>query len=187
MSTDGVQDFWYLLNEPLFNYGSYIILELYKSALPTSHCQEKIISPPKYEEAVRSTYLQAFTQTPLSQEQLEVYPEDHSSPSPMPGSFFKAPNLSPSPPPTATNGEDAQLRAHIHSMRSTLTDDPSLFPWSRVAGVASAKARIEEFAASFLHFPHLIANLRHHSARGILLFGLQGTGKIMLVKAFAKK
>ena len=72
-------------------------------------------------------------------------------------------------------------------MRYDLTNDPSILPWSQVAGLASAKARLEELAASFLHFPHLIANLRHQSTAGILLFGPQGTGKTLLVKAFAKK
>ncbi|KAL9068145.1 MAG: hypothetical protein Q9161_006389 [Pseudevernia consocians] len=187
MPTDGVEDFWYLLNEPLLNYGSYIVLELYKSALPSSHCQEKLKNPPKYEEAVRSTHMQASQQAPTSQRWPEIHPGNDSSPTPMPGSFSKAPNPSPSTLPKPTNQEDAQLRAHIHSMRVTLTNDPSVLPWSQVAGLASAKARLEEFAASFLHFPHLIAKLRHQSATGILLFGPQGTGKTLLVKAFAKK
>ena len=187
MSTDGVEDFWYLLNEPLLNYGSYIILELYKSALPSSHCQEKLTNPPNYEEAVSSMHVQAIQQAPTSQNPPEMHLGNDAPPLPMPGSFFKPQNLSSSIPPKQTIQEDTQVRAHIHSMRATLTNDPSILPWSHVAGLASAKARLEEFAASFLHFPHLIANLRHQSATGILLFGPQGTGKTLLVKAFAKK
>lgn len=185
MSTDGVEDFWYLLNEPLLNYGSYIILELYKSALPSSHCQEKLTNPPKYEEVVSSMHIQASQQAPTPQVRPESRSGNDHSPLPMPGSFSTI--LPPSTPPKQINQDDAQLRAHIHSMRSTLTNDPSVLLWTEVAGLASAKARLEEFAASFLHFPHLIANLRHQSATGILLFGPQGTGKTLLVKAFAKK
>lgn len=187
MPTDGVEDFWYLLNEPLLNYGSYIVLELYKSALPSSHSQEKLKDPPKYEEAVHSTHRQASQQPATSQGRPEIHLENHSSLLPIPGSFSKPPNPSPSTLPKESNQEDAQLRAHNHSMRTTLANDPSVLPWSQVAGLASAKARLEEFAASFLHFPHLIANLRHQSATGILLSGPQGTGKTLLVKAFAKK
>ena len=33
MVPDGVKDSWYLLEEPLLNYGSYIVLEFYKSVL----------------------------------------------------------------------------------------------------------------------------------------------------------
>ena len=184
MSTEGVEDFWYLLNEPLLNYGSYIVLELYKSALPSSHSQEKLNHPPKYEEAVRSAHTQASQQAPTPQSQPEIHPGN--DPIPMPGSFSKPPNFS-TPPKDNINQGDAQLRAHIHSMRLSLSNDPSVLPWSQVAGLASGKARLEEFAASFLHFPHLIANLRHQSATGILLFGPQGTGKTLLVKAFAKR
>lgn len=187
MSTEGVEDFWYLLNEPLLNYGSYIVLELYKSALPSSHRQEYLNNPPKYEEAVLSKHEQASQQDPTSQGRPEVHPGSDSSPFLIPGSFSKPPSHSPSTAPKETKQGDAQLRAHIHSMRLNLTNDPSVLPWSQVAGLASAKARLEEFAASFLHFPHLIANLRHQSATGILLFGPQGTGKTLLAKAFAKR
>lgn len=188
MSTDGVEDFWYLLNQPLLNYGSYIVLELYKSALPSSHCQEKLTNPPKYEESFGATHVQAFEQAPKSQARPEIHSVNDLSPLPMPRPFSKLPDISPSVLPKESKQEDAQIRRHnINSMRSNLTNDPSVLPWSQVAGLATAKARLEEFAASFLHFPHLIANLRHQSATGILLFGPQGTGKTLLVKAFAKK
>lgn len=145
MSTDGVEDFWYLLNEPLLVYGSYIFLELYKSALPSSHCQEKLTNPPKYEEAVSSMQVQAIQRAPTSP---EIHSGDDAPPLLMPGAFFKPQNLSSSIPPKQTIQEDTQVRAHIHSMRATLTNDPSILPWSHVAGLASAKARLEEFAAS---------------------------------------
>ena len=153
MSTDGVEDFWYLLNQPLLNYGSYIVLELYKSALPSSHYQEKFTSPPKYEESVGATHIQAFQHAPELQTRPEVRSGNSPSPLPMPRPLSKPPDLSPSTLPEDISQEDAQIRAHIRSMRSHLTNDPSVLPWSQVAGLASAKARLEEFAASFLHFP----------------------------------
>lgn len=153
MSTDGVEDFWYLLNQPLLNYGSYIVLELYKSALPSSHCQEKLTNPPKYEETVGATHIQAFQRASESQARPEVDSGKNSPPLPMLRPLSKPPDLSPSTLPKEISQEDAQIRAHIRSMRSHLTNDPSVLLWSQVAGLASAKARLEEFAASFLHFP----------------------------------
>lgn len=183
MSTDGVEDFWYLLNEPLLNYGSYIVLELLKSALPSSHCQRPSTDPPKYEEVVGSPRSQAFPQPMAPQVQPEMSPDTDAS-FQMPGTFAQEPHVSNTNLPKEANQEDAQLRAHIHSMRCNLLNDPSILPWSQVAGLISAKARLEEFAACFLHFPHLIASLRHQSATGILLSGPQGTGKTLLVKAY---
>lgn len=187
MSADGVEDFWYLLNEPLLNYGSYIILELYKSALPSSHCQERLTKPPNYEEVVRSAPAQAVDGIRAGSKWPEVHSAVDQPSLPIPGSFSTAPNPPPFNSSPLVNSEEAQLRAHIHSMRSNLVNDPSVLAWSEVAGLSPAKARLEEFAASFLHFPHLVANLRHQSATGILLSGPQGTGKTLLVKAFAKK
>ena len=88
MSTEGVEDFWYLLNVPLLNYGSYIVLELYKSALPSSHRQDLLNSPPKYEEAVLSTHTQASQRDLTSQGRPEVHPEDDSSPTSDAGVLF---------------------------------------------------------------------------------------------------
>lgn len=186
MSTDGVEDFWYLLNEPLLNYGSYIVLELFKSALPSSHCPNFSTDPPRYEEVEDSPQVPSLQKPSAPALQPKMPPENESA-FPMPGSFAKDAHFSNTKLPEEVSQEAAQLRAQIHSMRCNLADDPSVLPWSQVAGLASAKARLEEFAACFLHFPHLIASLRHQSATGILLSGPQGTGKTLLVKAFAKR
>lgn len=157
--TDGAEDFVYLLNECLLNYGSLIVAELFKSALPLQSLrQSPPIEPPKYADAVASA-------------------------SPGEGSYAHKRN--PHPPttyaaspviartPTVQDGRkeydksnehdenSAQLRRHIRSMRSNVKDDPSILLGSEVAGLSSAKTCLEEFAASFFHFPHLTARLRH--------------------------
>ncbi|KAL8696403.1 MAG: hypothetical protein Q9224_002815 [Gallowayella concinna] len=187
MSTDGVEDFWYLLNEPLLNYGSYIVLGLLNHAFPSTQDQADLMNPPKYEDAVRPPDTRNLDKDSTPYKHERTTPTEDVRPDPLPGSFAGTSNLLRPNLPTTTNSEDVQLRAQIHAMGSNLSNDPSVLEWSDVAGLGPAKARLEEFAASFLHFPHLVANLRHQSATGILLSGPQGTGKTLLAKAFAKK
>ena len=179
-------EFLYLLNQCLLNYGSLIVLELVKSALPSSHQPSQLPSvssvPPAYEEVVRAEdhgHPEKPT-IPMGPPPLDpIEPREQASPR------FNAKRSLPAESPDR-HGNDS-LRQHVASMKCDLANDSSILPWSEVAGLATAKLCLEEFAAFFSHFPHLTSGLRHQSASGILLFGPQGTGKTLLVKSYAQK
>lgn len=64
---------------------------------------------------------------------------------------------------------------------SLVTDRPSI-KWSDVAGLERAKEILNEALILPVKFPHLISSDRK-PWKGILLFGLEGTGKTLLAKA----
>jgi transitional endoplasmic reticulum ATPase len=70
------------------------------------------------------------------------------------------------------------------ALREVLITTPSE-TWMDVGGLDEAKTRLQEAVEWPLKFPNIYQHLRAHSPKGILLFGLPGTGKTLLAKALA--
>ncbi len=70
------------------------------------------------------------------------------------------------------------------ALREVLITTPSE-TWMDVGGLDEAKTRLQEAVEWPLKFPNIYKHLRAHSPKGILLFGLPGTGKTLLAKALA--
>ena len=183
---DGAEDFVYLLREPLFNYGSEIVIELFRTAFLSSQKTPRV-QLPLYEEGMKSSSdtddMEMRSGTVSNAVSLRTPRLAHQASTPT-----LSQKLQSFTPPTDSSDlstDTANLRTHIRSLRTTLTDDPSILPWPSIAGLDHAKASLEEFAAIFFHFPHLTQPLRHQTVTGVLLFGPHGTGKTLLAKSFA--
>jgi len=62
------------------------------------------------------------------------------------------------------------------ALREVLITTPSE-TWADVGGLDEAKIRLQEAVEWPLKFPNIYRHLRAHPPKGILLFGLPGTGK----------
>ena len=189
--TDGAEDFVYLMDKCLLNYGGLIVLELFKSALPSSHRQrdQSITQPPPYEDVVQSAAIALGEYVEEDQMRSNSPAQTEDSPKPLSNPVQSSTSTVDRGPSIANEYDESnlRLRQHISTLKCNVKDDSSILPWSEVAGLRQVKMCLAEFATSFFHFSHLMAGLRHQSATGVLLFGPQGTGKTLLVKSFAQK
>ena len=205
---DGAEDFWYLCGQPLINYGSVIAAGMVQSAKQKSTfaiSKSSLTVGEKRKDYVFEPQRDVIDNTSIERDahirdnssagttvELNEDATERSRVAPRASAFRQNPDsriqtstlkrtLLPNLSPINRESDDrSEMRAQIRDMRIDTSKDPGILSWTEVAGLDRAKACLEEFSASFQHFPHLVATLRHQSASGILLFGPQGTGKTLL-------
>jgi len=72
------------------------------------------------------------------------------------------------------------------AMREVLVEVPNV-KWSDIGGLAEVKEELQEAIEWPLKYPEIFAHMNTAPPKGVLLYGLPGTGKTMLAKAVANE
>jgi transitional endoplasmic reticulum ATPase len=72
------------------------------------------------------------------------------------------------------------------AMREVLVEVPNV-KWTDIGGLAEVKEELQEAIEWPLKYPEIFAHMNTEPPKGVLLYGLPGTGKTMLAKAVANE